>query len=136
MTQSLKAVSSDPYRIALDDALPILELLLERTQVLDSMTQPDMSGRHPNQGRLDVIESRLRRECRATGSGQPFKWPAKLSLLPPRFNHDQVRVSNPKRVASDRGGVLPPVTVLLSSDKDELFSCVASAKLFKRNFKP
>lgn len=52
----------DAYRIALDDAVAVLELVMERGQILDRMTQPDMSGRHPLQGELDVVEHKLRRQ--------------------------------------------------------------------------
>ena len=54
----------DAHRFALDDALPVLELVFERGQLLDRMTQPDMSGRHHLQGELDAVERQLRRTWR------------------------------------------------------------------------
>lgn len=58
-----QAEAGDGYRIALDDALPVLELCLERGQVLDRMTQPSM-GRHPLQDEYERVDCALRRACR------------------------------------------------------------------------
>lgn len=55
-----QAEAGDGYRIALDDALPVLELCLERGRVLDRMTQPSM-GRHPLQDEYERVDYRLRR---------------------------------------------------------------------------